>query len=129
MAIARKLAHVLYRTHRFEELVDWYQRVFDARVQHADAALAFLSYDDEHHRFAIANLDVLRPDDSEGEQKGLSYMKGPVFAANPVGVEYDPDDWLSQKLAGADLSSLLQVSRESQVSPIRGTMMEAPGST
>ncbi len=71
MALARRLAHVVYRTHRFEELVDWYQRVFDARVQHADAALAFLSYDDEHHRFAIANLDVLRPDDGEREQKGL----------------------------------------------------------
>lgn len=195
MALARKLAHVLYRTHRFEELVDWYQRVFDARVQHADAALAFLSYDDEHHRFAIANLDVLRPDDGEQEQKGLvgidhvaytldslddllesyvdlkekgikpywcvhhgitismyykdpdgnqiefqvdcfpssdatiGYMNGPVFAANPVGVEYDPDDWLSRKMAGADLSSLLQVSTDAEASPIRGAMMEAPGST
>ena len=29
---------------------------------HGDPALAFLTYDDESHRFAIANLDLLKPD-------------------------------------------------------------------
>ncbi|MDZ7670637.1 MAG: VOC family protein [Gammaproteobacteria bacterium] len=186
---------MLYRTHRFTEMVEWYQQVFDAEVQHADPALAFLSYDDEHHRFAIANLDVLRPDDGEREQKGLvgvdhiaytldslddlldgyadlkekgikpywcvhhgitismyykdpdgnqmefqvdcfpssdatiGFMKGSVFAANPVGVEYDPDEWLSQKIDGADLSSFLQLSRDAEASPIRGAMMEVPPGT
>jgi hypothetical protein len=42
-----KFAHVVYRTRRFQEMLRWYETVFDARVQHQDAALAFLSYDDE----------------------------------------------------------------------------------
>jgi len=173
-------------------MLAWYQQVFDAKVQHADPALAFLSYDDEHHRFALANLDVLRPDDGEREKKGLvgldhvaytldsvddllenyaglkergiepywcvhhgitvsmyyrdpdgnqmefqvdcfassdgaiGYMKGPSFAANPVGVAYDPDDWVRRKAAGEDLSSLLEVDTDAEASPIRGAMMEAP---
>ena len=56
-----RFVHVVYRTRRFDEMVRWYQTVFDARVQHRDPALAFLTYDDEHHRFAFANLDVLQP--------------------------------------------------------------------
>jgi len=50
-----KFAHVVYKTHRFNELVDWYIRVFNASVQHRDERLAFLTYDDEHHRFAFLN--------------------------------------------------------------------------
>lgn len=51
-----KLAHVVRRTARFDEMVRWYQTVFGARVVHSDGMLAFLTYDDEHHRFAIANV-------------------------------------------------------------------------
>lgn len=56
-----KFAHVVYRTRRFEEMLRWYRIVFEAEAQYRDAALAFLTYDDEHHRFAFANLDVLAP--------------------------------------------------------------------
>jgi catechol 2,3-dioxygenase-like lactoylglutathione lyase family enzyme len=51
-----KFAHVVYKTRRFNELVDWYIKVFNARVQHRDERLAFLTYADEHHRFAFINL-------------------------------------------------------------------------
>jgi len=60
-----KFAHVVYRTRRFEQMLEWYKMVFDASVQHHNPALAFLTYDDEHHRFAMANLDVLQPDGQE----------------------------------------------------------------
>src|SRR5918993_820258 len=66
----RKFAHVVYRTRRFAEMVRWYQAVFDAKVQYQNPALAFLTYDDEHHRFAFANLDVLRPDGSDSDDRG-----------------------------------------------------------
>lgn len=66
-----KFAHVVYRTRRFEEMLRWYETVFGARVQHQDPALAFLTYDDEHHRFAFANLSLLRPDRAETEKTGL----------------------------------------------------------
>ena len=83
----RKLAHVVYRTHRFEEMLDWYAAVFGARVQHQDAALAFLTYDDEHHRFAFANLDVLKPDDAGRAEQGL-------LGVDHVAYSYDSVDEL-----------------------------------
>ena len=51
-----KFAHVVYKTHKFEQMVDWYLKVFNARIQHRDDRLAFLTYDEEHHRFAFINL-------------------------------------------------------------------------
>jgi len=55
----RKLAHVVRRTARFEELVRWYGTVLGAEVVHSDAMLAFLTYDDEHHRIAIVAIPGL----------------------------------------------------------------------
>jgi catechol 2,3-dioxygenase-like lactoylglutathione lyase family enzyme len=66
-----KFVHVVYRTRRFEQMLAWYQTVFDARVQHRNPALAFLTYDDEHHRFAFANLAVLQPDGTGSDKQGL----------------------------------------------------------
>ena len=61
MAKPSKFAHIVYRTRRFEEMSAWYQKVFEAKVQYQNPGLAFLTYDDEHHRFAFANLAVLDP--------------------------------------------------------------------
>ena len=73
MSCARpsKFAHVVYRTRRFAEMLEWYRLVFDARIQHENPALAFLTYDGEHHRFAFANLDVLRPGEGGADDRGL----------------------------------------------------------
>ena len=67
----QKFVHVVYRTRRFDEMLAWYQFVFDARVQYQNPALAFLTYDDEHHRFALVNLDVLQAEGSGTEKQGL----------------------------------------------------------
>ena len=48
-----KLAHLVIRTARFDELIDWWSTVLVARVVHRDDALAFITYDDEHHRLAL----------------------------------------------------------------------------
>ncbi len=61
-----KFAHVVYQTRRFNEMIEWYRTVFEAEVVHQDPALAFMTYDDEHHRFAFANLSLLKP-----EAKGM----------------------------------------------------------
>ncbi len=70
MAVAAptKFAHIVYRTRRFAEMLDWYAKVFNAQVQFKNPALAFLTYDDEHHRFALADMSVLQPDGSETEK-------------------------------------------------------------
>lgn len=57
-----KFVHVVYRTHRFEEMIRWYQTVFDAKVQHHNPAIAFVTYDSEHHRVAFLNLAMFEPD-------------------------------------------------------------------
>ena len=53
MTAPSKFAHVVYNTHRYDEMIDWYLKVFEARVQHRDERLAFLTYDEEHHRLAL----------------------------------------------------------------------------
>jgi catechol-2,3-dioxygenase len=64
-----KFVHVVYRTRRFEEMIRWYEIVFDATVQHKNGALAFMTYDDEHHRFAFVNLALLQPGGSESDKQ------------------------------------------------------------
>ena len=186
-----KFVHVVYRTRRFDEMLRWYQTVFDARVQHQNPAIAFLTYDDEHHRFAFANLALLQPEGTQNDRlgeigvdhvaytyasvgdlfenyeqlkaKGIlpywcihhgvtvsmyyadpdgnqmefqvdsytsnedanSFMEGPHFGVNPIGVEYDPEAWLAQMRAGAMPSDFLQRHTHLPVSPVRGSMAAA----
>jgi catechol-2,3-dioxygenase len=54
-----RLAHIVRRTSRLEEMIDWYRTVLGAEIVHADERLAFLTYDDEHHRIAIARIPGL----------------------------------------------------------------------
>src|SRR6478609_6173621 len=65
-----KFAHVVYQTRRFDEMVAWYRNVFEAEVIYENPALAFLTYDDEHHRFAFANLDILKPGGTSRDERG-----------------------------------------------------------
>jgi catechol-2,3-dioxygenase len=62
MAKPSKFAHIVYRTRRYEEMIAWYEKVFEAKVQYRNPVLAFLTYDEEHHRFAFANLSVIDPE-------------------------------------------------------------------
>jgi catechol-2,3-dioxygenase len=183
-----KFVHVVYRTRRFEQMLEWYQTVFDARVQHYNPAIAFLTYDDEHHRFAFENLAVIQPDGTETEKRGLigvdhlaytygslkllfenyeqlkakgilpfwtihhgvtismyyadpdgnqmefqidvyntneeanAFMTGPHFAENPIGVEYDANEWLARMKAGAPDSDFLERRVHQPTSPIRGAL-------
>ena len=186
------LVHVVYRTRRFEEMLTWYAAVFGARIQYRNPALAFLTFDDEHHRFAFADLGVIRPDEHDRDDRGMigvdhvaweygslrdllenyaelkvqgiapywavhhgmsaslyyadpdgnqmeftvdafptkaeasAYFHGSQIAGNPVGVEYDPDDWLGQLRGGRAEAELLTMDSHGAVSPIRGAMMTVP---
>ncbi len=63
-----KLAHVVLRTGRYEAMRHWYQTVLNASTQFANEFLTFLTYDDEHHRIAIAHTPgaEARPRGSDG---------------------------------------------------------------
>jgi catechol-2,3-dioxygenase len=68
-------------TRRYEEMLSWYQAVFEARVQYQNPAFAFLTYDDEHHRFAFANMSILNPD-------GVDSQAASKLGVNHVGYTY-----------------------------------------
>jgi catechol 2,3-dioxygenase-like lactoylglutathione lyase family enzyme len=55
------LAHFVRRTSQPEALVDWYVRVLGARVVFSEGPLAFLTFDDEHHRMAVIGIPDLPP--------------------------------------------------------------------
>jgi len=56
-----KMAHLVIRTARYAEVVQWYRTVFLADVVFANEMLTFITFDDEHHRAAIANMPELAP--------------------------------------------------------------------
>jgi catechol 2,3-dioxygenase-like lactoylglutathione lyase family enzyme len=51
-----KFAHAVLRTTRFKEMIDWYRTVLGAKIMYENQFLAFMTYDDEHHRIAIAGF-------------------------------------------------------------------------
>lgn len=54
-----KFAHVVFRTSRFAEMVQWYKTTLEAETMMSNAMMCFLTYDDEHHRVAIVNVPGL----------------------------------------------------------------------
>jgi catechol-2,3-dioxygenase len=72
MSVVRpaRFVHVVYRTRRFAEMIAWYQTVFGCRVAYQNPVLAFLTYDDEHHRIALLNLAAVKPEATPDEKRG-----------------------------------------------------------
>ena len=69
----KKFAHAVLRTRgRYQEMVEWYRTVLNARVVAKAPHMAFLSYDDEHHRIAIVNVPLANPRDPNAE--GLDHL-------------------------------------------------------
>lgn len=50
------LAHVVLRTAHFKPMVAFYKTFLGAHASHENDFLAFLTYDEEHHRIAIASV-------------------------------------------------------------------------
>ena len=54
--VPSKFAHAVLRTNKFNEMVAWYKTVLQADTVFENEMLAFMTYDDEHHRLAIAGF-------------------------------------------------------------------------
>lgn len=182
-----KPVHIVYRTRQLEQMLKWYAAVFGAEIVYQNPALAFLTFDDEHHRIAFADLNVIAPRgagsaqapvgvdhvayevssltellesyealrrdgiepywcvnhgisaslyyaDPDGNQMEFSvdcfatkaecrdYFQGEAIGQNPVGVEFDPVEWLSKLRCGTKEAELLAMQPDGPVSPIRGAM-------
>jgi catechol-2,3-dioxygenase len=57
----KRLAHIVLQTGQRTALRDWYLAVLDAHIVFENEMLSFLTFDDEHHRLAIAQLPVPTP--------------------------------------------------------------------
>ena len=53
----RRMAHVAIRTNQLEAMTNWYIAVLGAHVAYSSDKVAFLSYDEEHHRVALLALE------------------------------------------------------------------------
>ena len=56
-------------------------------------------------------------------EEANAFMQGPHFSANPIGVEYDPQEWLCRLRAGEPAADLLVRKVHQPVSPVRGAAM------
>ncbi len=66
-----KFAHIVFKTSRYDEMVKWYRTVLEAEVMSASPMATFLTYDDEHHRIAIANMPGLA--DAPHQSAGMEH--------------------------------------------------------
>lgn len=73
MAKPIKLAHVVFRTNRLEEMIAWYCTVLEASVVYRTDWIAFLTYDDEHHRIALIGGQKFL-EKPEGRQVGFAHV-------------------------------------------------------
>jgi len=168
-----KFAHYVLRVSDMEKSVAWYSAVLGMQVVHQNPMIAFMTYDDEHHRLAmvqvpandqvsketrmglpgldhvaytLASLENLLstykrlkaqdivpvwpinhglttslyyadPDGNRVEfqvenlqtkEELQSFMRSGAFAANPIGVDFDPDKLLARFENGDPLEELLQ---------------------
>jgi len=79
-----KLAHIVYKTPRQQEMIDWYGHVLDAVVVFQDKRIAFLTYDHEHHRIALVKVPRLL------RIPGLAWkLHRKVFGVDHVAFTYD----------------------------------------
>ena len=58
-----KLAHVVIRTANFAAAKTWWAKVLNAHPTFENEQLAFMTYDDEHHRIGIINMPHLGEQD------------------------------------------------------------------
>ncbi len=59
VVVPKKLAHYVIRAKRFQEMLGWYRKVFHLRTSFEAPVIAFLTYDEEHHRIAFLNTEHL----------------------------------------------------------------------
>ncbi|KAL1799163.1 hypothetical protein ACET3X_003200 [Alternaria dauci] len=152
-----KLAHVVLRTNNLQNMVRYYTDFLGAHVQYENEILAFLTYDDEHHRIALIQVPGTQ-DQAKGtcglehiafsfdslsdlllsyrqrKSKGISplwsvnhgpttsiyycdpdgnkletqvdnfkdandateFMKSKSFVENPIGVDFDPEEFITR---------------------------------
>lgn len=82
-----KFAHIVLRTRRYEEMIQWWSTFLGGFVRMRTDYLAFLSYDDEHHRVAIIGLPHLA--DPTPDAVGLDHFAYSFSSLDDLFGKYD----------------------------------------
>ena len=75
-----------------------------------------------YHADADGNQIEFQVDCFASPAESNDYIRAPSFSMNPVGVEFDPEDWLARVRAGASFADFLVRRVHEPVSPIRGAL-------
>jgi catechol 2,3-dioxygenase-like lactoylglutathione lyase family enzyme len=67
-----QIAHFVVKTRRFKDVVQWYKEFFESATVFESDELAFFTYDDEHHRYAIISEPGV--DGSESDRTGIDHI-------------------------------------------------------
>lgn len=62
MSKPKTFAHVVLQTRKIDEMISWYQAVMEFDVRFRHPVMAFLCFDEEHHRIALINLMAIDPE-------------------------------------------------------------------
>ncbi len=168
--VPTKLAHYVIRARDFAGMLAWYRKVFLLKTSFEAPVIAFLTYDEEHHRIAFLNTAHLPPmqeqrgtgidhvaftyaslsdllltwerlkgegiepfwcinhgpttsmyyRDPEGNEielqvdnyatieEATAYFSSPAFAANPIGIDFNPAILLQKLRGGTPVAELLR---------------------
>jgi len=49
--------HVAFKTQNYDAMVEFYEKLFGCKPMYKSNDIAFLAFDEEHHRIAIANTE------------------------------------------------------------------------
>ncbi|ETI26002.1 hypothetical protein G647_02779 [Cladophialophora carrionii CBS 160.54] len=155
------LAHVVLRTQKVKEMVDFYTTFLGGHVVYGNDFLCFITYDDEHHRVALIGVPDTTPkvpnsaglhhiaftfpgladlllayrqrkakgilpvwcvnhgptnsiyykdpegnmletqvDNFDNPEAATAFMASAEFAANPIGTDFDPEDYITRLKGG-----------------------------
>lgn len=167
--VPKKLAHYVIRAKHWDAMLGWYRQVFHLKTAFEAPVIAFLTYDEEHHRIAFLNTghlpsppekyagidhvaftygsladllhtyqrlkgEGIRPfwcinhgpttsmyyrdpdgneielqvDNYETAEDANGFFSSAAFAANPLGIDFDPDVLTEKLKAGVPEAQLLR---------------------
>ena len=74
-----KLAHVVLRTNNYQRLSNFYEVFLNAKVSFENEFMKLLTYDEEHHRLGIVNIDGIAAKNTQ--TNGLEHI---AFTFNSI---------------------------------------------
>ena len=100
------LEHVAFTYADLDDLLAAYERLEAEGIRpiapiHHGMTLSMYYADPDGNQVEL-QIDTMTPEQAE------EFMAGPVFAANPIGVPFDPDDLVARRAAGEPVESVVE---------------------